>query len=167
MHQYIGMSFLAIMLSTALVHAQSPTQLSVLTLMAESELQEEIGYVPDQLSKAQQQSLEHRLGRTERDFQNQRIDATVSQAREFIPVPPQPDMNQLPLFLQQYVTSIAQGLQSNDPTQGLYIMLQSAGIDRQHANSPERGQLKIQFNDVHLKEIQLPQSLLNGTQRLN
>lgn len=161
------LGYVAIIFGLTLVHAEQPTKLSVLTTMAESELQEETGYVPDQLSSAQFKALQHRLERTERDFQNQQVNATPIQQREFIPMPAQPDMSQLPVFLQQYVTAIAQGLQSNDPTQGIYILLNSAGIDRHQANAPERGQLQIRFNDAHIQDLHIQNNLLKPAQRLN
>ena len=41
-----------------------------------------------------------------------------------------PDMSNLSPLMQQHVLDIAAGLQSSDPRNGLYIMLQPFGIDR-------------------------------------
>ena len=47
---------------------------------------------------------------------------------------PAPDLSSLPPSLQQHVLNIANGLQSSDPRNGLYIMLQPFGIDRNAVN---------------------------------
>jgi hypothetical protein len=45
-----------------------------------------------------------------------------------------PDLESLPPLLPEHVLNIATGLQSVDPTQGLYIMLQPLGMDRKVEN---------------------------------
>ena len=47
---------------------------------------------------------------------------------------PAPNLSSLPPALQQHVLNIAYGLQSSDPRNGLYIMLQPFGIDRNAVN---------------------------------
>ena len=61
-----------------------------------------------------------------------------------------PDINSLPLALQQHILAIARGLQSTDPREGLYILLQPFGIDRNASN-------------VQIAREQISLGILNGS----
>ena len=125
--------------------------------MAEPELRQESGVVPFQEDTQVRKALQHQVIRHERELQNVTVDNHVIANYEYQPKVV-PDMGSLSPFLQQYVMSIANGLQSSDPTQGLYIMLQSVGIDRNNINDYRSGALAI-------KEINIEPNLLNSQQQ--
>ena len=125
--------------------------------MAEPELRQESGVVPFQEDTQVRKALQHQVIRHERELQNVTVDSHVIANYEYQPKVV-PDMGSLSPFLQQYVMSIANGLQSSDPTQGLYIMLQSVGIDRNNINDYRSGALAI-------KEINIEPNLLNSQQQ--
>ena len=131
--------------------AQDAVRMSVLTSMAEEELQAETGYVPDQQSASQQRALAHQLNRAQQSIQATTINSTPIQHVEIIPQPAM-DLPELSPLLQQYVHAIAAGLTSSDPTQGISVMLQSAGISPQQASSRERSGLVIQFSNIQLNQ---------------
>jgi hypothetical protein len=58
------------------------------------------------------------------------VDPTLVHHLDRLPVAARPDLESLPPLLREHVLNIATGLQSADPTQGLYIMLQPLGMDR-------------------------------------
>jgi hypothetical protein len=142
---------------TSLSFAQSVNVLPSLKLMAEPELRQESGVVPFQEDTQVRKALQHQVIRHERELQNVTVDNHVIANYEYQPKVV-PDMGSLSPFLQQYVMSIANGLQSSDPTQGLYIMLQSVGIDRNNINDYRSGALAI-------KEINIEPNLLNSQQQ--
>ncbi|MFH7765473.1 hypothetical protein [Acinetobacter sp. BSP-28] len=74
--------------------------------------------------------LQHRIMQIQMDTQNFVVDPTILMTIDLVPEAPMPDINSLPVALQQYVLAIAQGLQSADPREGLYIILANFGIDR-------------------------------------
>ncbi|WP_257232915.1 hypothetical protein [Acinetobacter sp. YH01012] len=116
-----------------MVHADDAVTLPTLHVLAEPELRTETGIVPYQNDEKNLRALQHQVIRNSREAQNFMIDSHVVANLEIQPLQAQPDLNSLSPFLQQYVLSIAQGLQSSDPTQGLYIMLQPFGINRSNS----------------------------------
>jgi len=124
--------------------------LPTLTVMAEPELSNETGYVPFVQEEKTQRALQHQVMRSSKEAQNFVLNAQVIENLDFQPQS-QPDFNSVSPMLQQYVMSIAQGLQSSDPTQGLNIMLQPLGIDRSNSQSAEyRFQLQINLSTIKL-----------------
>ena len=68
------------------------------------------------------------------DTQNFVVNPPIVATIALVPDGPMPDINSLPLEQQQYVLAIAQGLQSPDPREGLYVVLERFGIDRSATN---------------------------------
>jgi hypothetical protein len=130
------------------------TVLPTLKLMAEPELRQETGVVAYQQDEKKRRALQHQVLRKERDIQNFVVDSQIVMNYDYEPKPPAPDMNSLPPFLQQHVMSIANGLQSSDPTEGLYIMLQPFGINRDNINDIRNGGLEIHINQNFLNSMQ-------------
>ena len=149
------MSAFGIMLSTFSMGALADDDkvavtLPTLTVMAEPELSNETGYVPFVQEEKTQRALQHQVMRSSKEAQNFVLNAQVIENLDFQPQS-QPDFSSVSPMLQQYVMSIAQGLQSSDPTQGLNIMLQPLGIDRSNSQSAEyRFQLQINPGTIKL-----------------
>ncbi|WP_242757061.1 hypothetical protein [Acinetobacter towneri] len=129
-----------------MVHADDAVTLPTLHVLAEPELRTETGIVPYQNDEKNLRALQHQVIRNSREAQNFMIDSHVVANLEIQPLQAQPDLNSLSPFLQQYVLSIAQGLQSSDPTQGLYIMLQPFGINRSNSMQPIDRDMHIQLD---------------------
>lgn len=109
---------------------QEAIQMPALTIMAEREMRAETGIVEYQEQVDRRKALQHRVMELERDTQNKGVDATIVSNMDILPVAAMPDMSNLSPLMQQHVLDIAAGLQSSDPRNGLYIMLQPFGIDR-------------------------------------
>ena len=82
----------------------------------------------------QERALQHRIMQMQMDTQNFVVNPTIVATIDLVPDGPMPDINSLPLEQQQYVLAIAQGLQSPDPREGLYVLLERFGIDRSATN---------------------------------
>lgn len=113
---------------------QEAVRLPALTVMAEPELRRETGAVPYQQETARRKALQHRVMQIENDAQSFIVDPEVVANLDILPMEPVPNLSSLPPSLQQHVLNIANGLQSSDPRNGLYIMLQPFGIDRNAVN---------------------------------
>lgn len=113
---------------------QEAVRLPALTVMAEPELRRETGVVPYQQETARRKALQHRVMQIENDAQSFIVDPEVVANLDILPMEPAPNLSSLPPALQQHVLNIANGLQSSDPRNGLYIMLQPFGIDRHAVN---------------------------------
>ena len=109
---------------------QDVIQMPALTVMAEREMRAETGIVEYQEQVDRRKALQHRVMEIERDTQNKGVDATIVSNMDILPAAAMPDMSNLSPLMQQHVLDIAAGLQSSDPRNGLYIMLQPFGIDR-------------------------------------
>lgn len=120
--------------------------LPTLKRMAEPELRQQSGVIPFQEDPEVRQSLEHEIMRKERDIVNYSAADHVIGSYEYQKPAPVPDMSGIPLFLQQHITNIATGLQSSDPTEGLYIMLQPLGINRGNLQEIRNGSKEINLN---------------------
>lgn len=139
-----------------MVHADDTVTLPTLQVLAEPELRTETGLVPYQNDEMNRRALQHQMIRSSREAQNFMIDSHMVANLELQPLQSQPDLNSLAPLLQQHVLNIAQGLQSGDPTQGLYIMLQPFGIDRSNSMQPlERGtHLQINLNNINIGTLE-------------
>lgn len=136
-------------------------ELPVLKTLAEPELRAETGIIQYQEDPARVKALQHEVMKLSDEAQNFMIAPNVLTNVEILPAAPLPNLNSLPLILQQHILSIAQGLQSSDPKQGLYIMLQPFGIDRNAINAQiGREQFSIDKIDRQLGsgEIVMPPS---------
>jgi hypothetical protein len=110
-------------------------EMPVLTMMAEPELRAETtSIIQYQQDPQEVRALQHRIMKIQLDTQNFVVNPTVLSSIDLVPDGPMADINSLPLALQQYVLAVAQGLQSPDPREGLYIILEPFGIDRNATN---------------------------------
>lgn len=66
-----------------------------------------------------------------------------------------PNLNQLSPLQQEYVLSVAAGLQSNDPSSGIFKMLEPLGINRENAlNGVRTGNpLDMRFDEQQLNQL--------------
>ncbi|CAM4161890.1 hypothetical protein [Acinetobacter pragensis] len=147
---------------TAFAADQPKTQdeavrLPALTVMAEREMREETVVEPYQQETARRKALQHRVMKIEEDAQSFVIDPAVVANLDILPAEPAPNLSSLPPALQQHVLNIASGLQSSDPRNGIYIMLQPFGLDSNVVN------VQISREQINLGNID--RSLLNGLPR--
>ena len=132
---------------------QDAVRLPVLTVMAEREMREETAVEPYQQETGRRKALQHRVMQLEGDAQSFTVDPTVVANLDVLPVP-KVDMSSLSPALQQYVLNIANGLQSSDPRNGIYTILQPMGIDRNATN--------VQISREQMNLGTIDRSLLNG-----
>ncbi|WP_228260006.1 hypothetical protein [Acinetobacter sp. ANC 4779] len=110
-------------------------EMPVLRMMAEPELRAETtSIIQYQQDPQKVRALQHRIMQIQLDTQNFVVNPTILASIDLVPDGPMPDINSLPLEQQQYVLAVAQGLQSPDPREGLYIILEPFGIDRSATN---------------------------------
>lgn len=148
---------LSIFFAIPAVYAEDVVSLPTIRVMAESELREEVGFVPFQEDQPVRQALQHRVEKIHSDIQSEQIkDNPVGV--EYQAKAPQPDMSQLPPVFQDYILAVAQGFQSPDPTEGVFRMLAPLKITRENAGGYRDGSIKINMNDV----LQLQQQLQNA-----
>ncbi len=142
--------------ASMMAHADDTVTLPTLQVLAEPELRTETGFIPYQNDEKNLRALQHQVIRNSREAQNFMLDSHVVANLEIQPLQSQPDLNSLSPLLQQHVLNIARGLQSSDPTQGLYIMLQPFGIDRSNSMQPlERGtHIQIDLNRINIGTLE-------------
>ncbi|MCG2607819.1 hypothetical protein LZZ98_04585 [Acinetobacter sp. SM34] len=112
-----------------------------------------------------EKALQHRIMQIQMDAQNFVVDPTIVMTIDLVPEPPMPDIHSLPLPLQQYVLAIARGLQSSDPREGLYILLEPFGINRNAVNvqiAREQISLGVLENTLRNEAIRLSQQELSS-----
>ena len=139
---YILMIASVLSLCTVHAFATEPTtgenaeavRLPVLTVMADRELRNETVVEPAQEEPAKRKALQQQVMKLERNAQNYAADPTVIQNLDLKAPEPAPNLASLSPVMQQHILNIAEGLQSADPRNGLYIMLQPFGIDRSATN---------------------------------
>ena len=96
------------------------------------------------------------------DTQSFVVDPTLVHNLDVLAPAATPDLDSLPPLLREHVLNIAAGLQSSDPTEGLYIMLQPFGIDRNAKNVQivreqiSIGQVDYNFMQGNQPNTQLP-----------
>ena len=125
--------------------AEEVNTLPTIKVMADAELREEVGIVPYQDDKTARKSLQHQLQKDENEIQNFAIGDNFA-VIDMQPTMSQVDMSHLSPLQQEYVLAVAAGLQSSDPTNGLFIMLQPLGIDRSKALDAVSNNEPIKFN---------------------
>lgn len=116
------------------VRVIEPVKLPTMTVMAEPELRAETGYLPFQEQPKKRTALQQRMVKLERDIQSYTVDADFAGNVDILPPQPASDLGSLLLGLQHYVLAVADGLQSSDPRNGVYTMLQHFGIDHNATN---------------------------------
>lgn len=67
---------------------------------------------------------------------------------DYQPVMAQPDLSQLSPFLQQYILAVAGGIQSSDPTNGIFVMLKDLNINRSNVDAYREGTMKVNIQDI-------------------
>ena len=67
-------------------------------------------------------------------------------------------MSQLSPFLQQYFLSITSGLQSSDPTSGIFNMLAPLNINRNNVDAFRDGTIKVNVEGI----LRLQQQIREG-----
>lgn len=141
------------------VQAEEVATLPTIRVMAESELREEVGFVPFQEDKKVRQALQHREYKTHYDIQNALIPEGMTMV-DYQPVMAQPDLSQLSPFLQQYILAVAGGIQSSDPTNGIFEMLRDLNINRSNVDAYREGTMKVNIQDIR----DLQQKIKDGLQ---
>jgi hypothetical protein len=139
------------------VQAEEVATLPTIRVMAESELREEVGFVPFQEDKKVRQALQHREYKTHYDIQNALVPEGMTTV-DYQPVMAQPDLSQFSPFLQEYILAVAGGIQSSDPTNGIFKMLEPLKIDRSNVDAFRDGTMKVNINDI----IDLQKKIENG-----
>ncbi|CAI3146826.1 hypothetical protein MWMV7_MWMV7_02421 [Acinetobacter calcoaceticus] len=139
------------------VQAEEVATLPTIRVMAESELREEVGFVPYQEDKKVRQALQHHEYKTHYDIQNALVSEGMTTV-DYQPVMAQPDLSQLSPFLQQYILAVAGGIQSSDPTNGIFEMLRDLNINRSNVDAFRDGTMKVNINDI----IDLQKKIENG-----
>lgn len=139
------------------VQAEEVATLPTIRVMAESELREEVGFVPFQEDKKVRQALQHREYKTHYDIQNALVPEGMTTV-DYQPVMAQPDLSQFSPFLQQYILAVAGGIQSSDPTNGIFEMLRDLNINRSNVDTFRDGTMKVNIQDI----IDLQKKIENG-----
>jgi len=130
------------------------SSLPTITVMAESEMRDEIGSVPFQEDKDMRKALQHKIIRSENDIQNFVVSENVG-VIDIQPKTTSGDISQMNPFAQSYVLAVAKGLQSSDPTSGLFKMLEPLGVDRNAALEGVRnGTVKFNLDSNMLKLLE-------------
>ena len=144
------------------VQAEEVAKLPTIRIMAESEMREEVGPIPFQEDEQVRQTLQHYLYKVHNNIQNTDVPETTVVV-DGLPMTAKPDLSQLSPVLQEYILAVAAGLQSPDPTTGLFTMLQPLNINRNNADGFRNGSIKINIDDI-LKLQQQIRDGLNGPQ---
>ncbi|WP_217488402.1 hypothetical protein [Acinetobacter lactucae] len=139
------------------VQAEEVATLPTIRVMAESELREEVGFVPFQEDKKVRQALQHHEYKTHYDIQNALVPEGMTTV-DYQPVMAQPDLSQFSPFLQQYILAVAGGIQSSDPTNGIFKMLEPLKIYRSNVGAYRDGTMKVNIDDL----INLQQQIQDG-----
>ncbi|KJH54903.1 hypothetical protein [Acinetobacter calcoaceticus] len=129
------------------VQAEEVATLPTIRVMAESELREEVGFVPFQEDKKVRQALQHREYKTHYDIQNALVPEGMTTV-DYQPVMAQPDLSQFSPFLQEYILAVAGGIQSSDPTNGIFKMLEPLKINRSNVDAYREGTMKVNIQDI-------------------
>ena len=141
------------------VQAEEVATLPTIRVMAESELREEVGFVPFQEDKKVRQALQHREYKTHNDIQNALVPEGMTTV-DYQPVMAQPDLSQFSPFLQKYILAVAGGIQSSDPTNGIFEMLRDLNINRSNVDAYREGTMKVNIQDIR----DLQQKIKDGLQ---
>ena len=153
-----------VLIPTAVEANGEIVSLPTFKVMAESELRAESGVIPYQQDENIRKALQHRMMQLQNDTQSFVVDPTLVHNLDILAPAATPDLAALPPLLREHVLNIAEGLQSSDPTEGLYIMLQPFGIDRNAKNVQivreqiSIGQVDYNFMQGNQPNTQLPRA---------
>ena len=142
--------FISLMTSVVYSHvyAEDALTLPTIKVMADTELRDEVltTMPPLQENEKVRRNLQHYIIKKEQAIQNYEI-RNQANVVNVHPQAAMPDMSQLSLLQQQYVLAVAAGLQSSDPSSGIFKMLEVFGVDRDKAlNQVQSGGGAIQIN---------------------
>lgn len=147
----------SILTSTAFCHVYADDEASLPTIkvMADAELRDQVvtTVTPFQEDEEVRKALQHQIIKKEQDIQNfSRVNAFGSpniQQPDALP-----DMSNLTPLQRDYVLAVASGLQSSDPSSGIFKMLEPLGIDRDKAlNGVRTGNLPMNLDENKLNQI--------------
>lgn len=141
------------------VQADEVTSLPTIRVMAESELREEVGFVPYQEDAKVKQALQHHVYKKEQDILNAGVSENVA-AVDYKPQVAAPDMSNLSPLLKDYISTVAAGFQSSDPTNGVFEMLKPLNINRDNADAFREGTMKVNIQDIQNLQQQIKDGLL-------
>ena len=137
--------------------AEDVASLPSIQLMADDDLRDEVvtTMTPFQEDEKVRQALQHQMIKKEQNIQNSAL-AQSSPTLNVQPQAPLPDMSHLSPLQQQYILAVAAGLQSNDPSSGIFRMLEPLGIDREKALNHIQhagGTIQITFDEQRLNQL--------------
>lgn len=148
-----------VMTSSALCHvyANDVATLPTIQMMADEELRDEVltTVQPFQEDKNVRKALQHQMIKKEQDIQNYEI-GNQANVLNVQPLTTMPDLSQLSPLQRDYVLSVASGLQSADPSSGIFKMLEPLGVDRDRALNNVRnagGVLQFNFDEQRLNQL--------------
>ncbi|KAF5275314.1 hypothetical protein FQR65_LT16747 [Abscondita terminalis] len=131
--------------------------------------QEAVGVTPYQENKAVRRALQHQVIKKENEIQNYSIGDNIG-VLDIQPKAPEPNFNQIPsALLREYVLAVANGLQSSDPTTGLFTMIEplSMGMNRDKALEAVRnGTFQLNFDKARL-DLMLDRGVYLSVMELN
>ncbi|NAR28732.1 hypothetical protein [Acinetobacter haemolyticus] len=140
------------------VQANDVVTLPTIKIMAESELREEVGFIPFQEDEKVREALQHHIYKVHSDMQNAGVNEGMTTAN-YQPKTAEPDLSQLSPILQQYILAVARGFQSSDPTTGVFKMLEPLNIDRNNIMGIRDGTIKINMDDILKLQKQIEDGL--------
>ena len=148
--KFVKASFVVSMLSAVLmgqVYANDVGALPTIKMMADSELRDEVMTTmpPLQEDEKVRRTLQHYIIKKEQGMQNYEI-GNQAHLVNIQPKATLPDMSHLSPMQQEYVLAVAAGLQSSDPSSGIFKMLEPLGIDREKALNHVQSGGAIQIN---------------------
>ena len=138
------------------VYAEDVATLATIQMMADDELRDEVltTVQPFQEDEKVRKNLQHYMIKKEQDIQNYEIGHQANVVNVQLQTP-MPDLSQLSPLQQQYVLAVASGLQSNDPSSGIFKMLEPLGINRERALEGIRSgvPLEIRFDEQRMSQL--------------
>lgn len=142
--------FASLITSSMLTHvyAEEAATLPTIKVMADAKLRDEVltTVQPFQEDIKVRKTLQHYIIKKEQGIQNYEI-GNQAHVLNVAPQTAMPDMSHLSPLQQEYVLAVAAGLQSSDPSSGIFKMLEPLGIDREKAlNHVQSGGGVIQIN---------------------
>ncbi|RSN73887.1 MULTISPECIES: hypothetical protein [Acinetobacter] len=140
------------------VQANDVVTLPTIKIMAESELREEVGFIPFQEDEKVREALQHHIYKVHSDMQNAGVNEGMTTVN-YQPKMAEPDLSQLSPILQQYILAVARGFQSSDPTTGVFKMLEPLNIDRNNIMGIRDGTIKINMDDILKLQKQIEDGL--------
>lgn len=104
------------------------------------------------------QALQQHEYKTHYDIQNALVPEGMTTV-DYQPVMAQPDLSQLSPFLQEYILAVAGGIQSSDPTNGIFEMLRPLNINRTNVDAYREGTMKVNISDLMKLQQQIEDGL--------